>query len=131
MAVDPGNELELVGDGEVFQPHVPLRGKAEAVAQALARGATIAEAADAAGAGAELALGIVNRRETAQRVVFLVKQGIQAESGRALDTVRSLLAASSERVRLEAALALLDRAGVGREVESAQPVSVFIDLSNR
>lgn len=53
---------------------------------------------------------------------------VSANALRAIATVEGLLDARSERVKLEAAQDVLNRAGIGRQAASSPPVSVNIKL---
>ena len=117
--------------GHALSPHEPLPGRWEDLCTAMAEGRDAPEAARMAGMSARKALSLLKREETAQRVVFLVRQKVRMESGRAQGVISSLLEANSERVRLDAALAILDRSGVCEGTPQASPVTVVIDLSGR
>lgn len=118
-------------EGHALLPHEELPGKWETYVRELAKGSSYAEARARAGISAEKAVELAGRKETAERVVFLVRQRVRLEAGRAAETVSTLLSANSERVRLEAALALLDRSGVSEATTGSSPVSIVIDLSGR
>lgn len=126
----PARSGEALGSphGQAVMGHEPLPGPWERFARALAEGRSHAEARQAAGVSAERALDYLNRGETARRVIWLVRQAMEISAGEAGATLRASLAAESERVRLEAALAILDRSGVGKASEATSPVSIHIDL---
>ena len=119
------------GDAGQLSPHQELPGKWEQYAELLSEGKDAAEAQRLAGVSPKLALRWIKREETAQRVVFLVRQRVRRESGKAQAVVSHLLDARSERVRLDAALAILDRSGVSEGASVTSPVTVVIDLSGR
>lgn len=76
------------------------------------------------------------KRSKAFKAAFdnLINQQLQDIAPRALDTLVSLLEAESEKIRLDAAQALLDRAGYTKEnkisVGSHTPVVIHNDLKD-
>lgn len=114
------------------RPHEALHGAQERFAAALADGASPTEARQIAGVTAEKANGYLSDPATGGRVAFLASQRVKSLSGAALQRVETLLAARSERVQLDAALAILDRSGIGiNDIGQASPVTVVIDLTGR
>lgn len=110
-------------------PGQPLSGKAEAVAQALARGMTPAEAQAALGLTARSWSRITGERETARRVCELAGQSVRLSAGKAVATISALLVAESDRIRLDAAREILERSGVGTgDKSTTSPVTVVIEL---
>ena len=126
-----GSPTRSEAEGHALSPHQELPGKWEQYAELLSEGKDAAEAQRLAGVSPKLALRWIKREETAQRVVFLVRQRVRRESGKAQAVVSHLLDARSERVRLDAALAILDRSGVSEGASVTSPVTVVIDLSGR
>jgi hypothetical protein len=110
--------------------HEPLPGRWEQFAELLAQGYGYTEATAKCGVSPERARDWLGRRETAQRVVYKVRQAMEIGAGKAVRVLSDSLSAESERVRLEAALAILDRSGVGKTAETTSPVSIVIDLSS-
>lgn len=118
--------------GLAQRPHDALHGAQERFAAAMAEGASPAEARSIAGVNAETANGYLSDPATGGRVAFLAAQRVKGLAGEAVSRVGALLAARSERVQLDAALAILDRSGIGiNDLGQASPVTVVIDLSGR
>jgi len=128
----PDSPAPVGGDAQPLEtwgnPSERLPGRREAFAQALAAGASVAEARQRLGISAETAGEWATEAAVASRVVHLAAAAVKGAAGAAARKVQQLLGARSERVQLEAALAILDRAGVGESVTQGTPAVLVLDL---